>query len=215
MMTDLDLLTEAEIIYRLSGGGDANLLPDPIKPPADAKPASVLIPLHKINEGFPQPEWHMLLTRRTERVADHKGQVSFPGGRADEGDISPEATALREASEEIGLNPKDVRLAGTLEPVVTVTNYLVTPVVGFIPWPYQFTLEPEEVSRVFSIPLAWLADPANHAFRERQLATNYGFTRSLQVIFFKPYAGETLWGVSAEITVRLLNKLSKTHSGIE
>jgi len=207
-MNDPYLLTEVEITKCLLQGRKTHPSPDPDQLPVGAKPASVLIPLQQVQGDFARSEWHVLLTLRTERVADHKGQVSFPGGRADEGDVSPEATALREAFEEIGLKPVDVRLAGNLEPVVTNTNYLITPVVGFIPWPYQFTLESEEVSRVFSIPLSWLTNPANHEIRERNLTTNYGFSRSLKVIFFKPYNGETLWGVSAEITMRLLSKLS-------
>jgi 8-oxo-dGTP pyrophosphatase MutT (NUDIX family) len=175
----------------------------------DAKPASVLIPILNASENELTPEWHLLFTKRTELVADHKGQVSFPGGRSDPIDLTPETTALREANEEIGLKPVNVQVIGKLEQIITITNYLVTPVIGLIPWPYSFTLEPEEVSRVFSIPLEWLADPANHEIRQRSDFHDSNFPHLADVVHFKPYHGEILWGVSAEITVRFLTKLIK------
>jgi 8-oxo-dGTP pyrophosphatase MutT (NUDIX family) len=174
-----------------------------------AKPASVLIPILNASENELIPEWHLLFTKRTDRVADHKGQVSFPGGRTDPFDLTPETTALRETNEEIGLKPDKVQVIGKLEQIITITNYLVTPVIGLIPWPYSFTLEPEEVSRVFSIPLEWLADPVNHEIRERKDFRDNNFPHLVDVVYFKPYHEEILWGVSAEITVRFLTKLSQ------
>ncbi len=161
-------------------------------------------------------EWHVLYTRRTDQVADHKGQVSFPGGRSEDGDNSLEATALREAQEEIGLQPSDVRLVGRLERLYTITNYLITPVVGLIPWPYSFHLEQIEVGRVFTIPLRWLADESHYAIHEREVPTPKLIRKMHRVIIFEPYDGETLWGVSAEITLRLLWKLGLSKlSGAE
>ena len=90
-------------------------------------------------------------------MPEHSGQVAFPGGRADPEDTDPEQTALREAYEEIGLRPSDVHLLGRLQDYLTITNYQVTPVVGVIPWPYDLHPAEEEVSRVFAIPLDWLA----------------------------------------------------------
>ena len=176
-----------------------------------AKPASVLIPLLNISGSDILPDWHLLFTRRTDRVADHKRQVSFPGGRADPHDPGPEGTALREASEEIGLKPEDVQIIGKLEQILTITNYLVTPVVGLIPWPYPFILQPEEVSRVFSIPLDWLADPANHEIRHRDKNPDGSAVPLREVIYFKAYDGEILWGVSAEITIRFVRKLYEQY----
>src|SRR4030066_250502 len=127
---------------------------------AEPRPAAVLIPLFHANvKDCSNHVWQVLLTRRTDTVAEHQGQVAFPGGRADPTDTTPEMTALREAREEIGLDPVQVRLMGRMDSLRTITNYLVTPIVGVIPWPVQFQLEETEVSRVFSIPLDWLADP--------------------------------------------------------
>jgi 8-oxo-dGTP pyrophosphatase MutT (NUDIX family) len=92
-------------------------------------------------------------------VAEHQGQVAFPGGRADPSDTTPEMTALREAHEEIGIDPTKVRILGRMQSLHTISNYVVTPIVGVIPWPVSFRLEETEVRRVFSIPLNWLADP--------------------------------------------------------
>jgi 8-oxo-dGTP pyrophosphatase MutT (NUDIX family) len=154
--------------------------------------AAVLIPLARV-EG----EWHLLFTRRTDSVDHHKGQVSFPGGRTDPEDESPEATALRETYEEVGIKHSDVQLMGALGEYLTVSNYLVTPVVGIIPWPYTFTIHTPEVGRVFTIPLDWLADASHHQELVRK-ETGRGF------ITYLPYDGELLWGVTARITVNFL-----------
>src|ERR1041384_728612 len=121
------------------------------------KCAAVLVPLIWENE-----EWHLLYTRRTDRVESHKGQVSFPGGACDEGETTPEQTALREAEEEIGLNPDHVRVLGRLVNMITVSNFRVTPVVGVIKkWPTVFRVGEHEVARIFTIPLGWLANSSN------------------------------------------------------
>jgi 8-oxo-dGTP pyrophosphatase MutT (NUDIX family) len=194
-------LTESEIARRLATAPpvqDEMNIPAPWMH-ASTRPAAVLIPFLRSSDA-----WHILFTRRTEMVADHKGQVSFPGGRADPGDPTPEFTALREAQEEIGLNPADVRLLGCLEELPTVTNYCIRPVVGAIPWPYPLHLEEIEVRRVFLIPLAWLADPSHHEVRTRLLP---GTNTTIPVIYFQMYDGELLWGVSAQITLNLLAAL--------
>ena len=177
------------------------------------RPAAVLLPLfHLDEEGEKNNIWQMLLTRRTNTVAEHQGQVAFPGGSADPTDTSLEMTALREAHEEIGLDPSQVRILGKMNQVWTITNYLVTPVVGVIQWPFPLRLEEIEVSRVFSIPLDWLSNPDNHEIRYRAIPMPYSDILKREfhpVIYFQPYEGELLWGVSAEITLRFINTLFK------
>jgi 8-oxo-dGTP pyrophosphatase MutT (NUDIX family) len=154
--------------------------------------------------------WHILFTRRTSTLPEHSGQVAFPGGRADSEHEPPEQTALREAKEEINLEPRDVCILGRLPEIRTISNYCVAPVIGRIPSSYEFTLAPVEVSRVFTIPLDWLAAPANHAIRMRELPIPYP---PVPVVYFEPYDGELLWGVSAEITINLLITLNLIDEG--
>jgi 8-oxo-dGTP pyrophosphatase MutT (NUDIX family) len=163
------------------------------------KCAAVLIPL-----VFIKNVWHLVLTRRTDLVEHHKGQVSFPGGGCELGEASPEMTALREAREEIGLNPEDVRLLGRMNDFVTITRYRVAPVVGVVPWPYPFRLEPMEVERIFMIPLPWLVDRSNWEEMRRKVE---GLPHPIPVIRYHPYDGEVLWGISARITHILLTIL--------
>jgi len=163
------------------------------------KCAAVLIPL-----AWWKDEWHLVFTRRTEGVEHHKGQVSFPGGGCDLDETTPEETALREAREEIGLKPEDVRLLGRLNDVMTITGYRVTLVVGVMPWPYEVRLEPAEVGRVFTIPLLWLAEQKNW---EEQPITPDGTPPPFPVVKYHEYDGETLWGASARMTLNFLSVL--------
>lgn len=159
------------------------------------KCAAVLVPL-----VWHDGEWHVLFTRRTDRVESHKGQVSFPGGACDDGETTPEQTALREAEEEIGLQPGHVRVLGRLSNLITITYFRVTPVVGVVKWPAVFRVGEHEVARIFTIPLAWLADSTNRWQFEIP-----GKNRSL--IAYHPYDGELLWGATARMTVDLLKVL--------
>jgi 8-oxo-dGTP pyrophosphatase MutT (NUDIX family) len=159
--------------------------------------AAVLVPLLRQND-----QWHLLFIRRTEIQGDrHSGQVAFPGGARDDGDENIEAAALREACEELGINPNDVQILGRLNDFITISNYRVTPVVGMIPWPYQLKLSPEEVSKAFTIPLNWLNEPENREETERELPGN----TKISVIFYKKYDDEVLWGASARFTLHFLN----------
>lgn len=114
---------------------------------------------------------------------------------------------MRETCEEIGLQPTDVRLLGCLNPLLTISNYCVTPVVGVMPWPYPLKLAEVEVSRVFTISLAWLCQPENHEIRPRLLPPPYP---PVPVVYFQRYDGELLWGISAQITLNLLAALRLT-----
>jgi 8-oxo-dGTP pyrophosphatase MutT (NUDIX family) len=177
--------------YATTGTEDASRDPGAAESEA-LKCAAVLIPL-----AWFEDEWHLLFTRRTERVETHKGQVSFPGGACDPGDETPEQTALREAEEEIGLQPRDVRVLGQLNAMVTITSFRVDPVVGVIPWPYTFHVENAEVARVFTIPLRWLSDPKNR----------WDFTlpdRKYRLVVYHSYDGELLWGATASMTTRFM-----------
>jgi len=159
--------------------------------------AAVLVPL-VVRDG----QWHLLLTRRTDAVESHKGQVSFPGGGCDESETEPEQTALRETWEEIGIKTTEIRILGRLNDLVTITHFRVTPVVGVVPWPYPFVLSPQEVSRVFSMPLAWIAD-RDH-WQEKNYTLN-GEPRPYPVITYQEYDGEVLWGATARITHNFLH----------
>ena len=206
-------LTERYITKRLAKARETKTPASDIYPllPGTPRTAAVLVPLfHLSQQDKKDHTWQVLLTRRTNNVADHQGQVAFPGGSVEPVDTSLEMTALREAKEEVGLEPSQVRVLGRMNSLWTISNYMVTPIVGVIPWPFHIQLEEIEVSRVFWIPLDWLADPGHHEVRYRNIPSPYAeiLGREFQpVIYFQPYQDELLWGVSAEITLRLINIL--------
>ncbi len=161
----------------------------------EARPAAVLVPLFQADG-----EWHVLLTRRTHTVDSHKGQVAFPGGRVEAGDASRVDTALRETEEEIGLARRHVAVIGQLDELLTVTQYRITPVVGVIPWPWEFRLSAGEIASVFGVPLRWLADPANLHVRYRE-----PLVPGPKVAVYYFYYGEhTIWGATARMLLNLL-----------
>ena len=117
-------------------------------------PSAVLVPVY-----YKQGEYHILFTQRTETVRDHKGQISFPGGVYEEQDRTLLNTALRECVEEIGLAMEVVELLGELDDFITATsNYIITPYVGTIPWPYTFKPDPREVKEIIEVPVSTLLD---------------------------------------------------------
>ncbi len=169
------------------------------------RPAAVLIPLLKVGGS-----WNVLFIRRTTNQNDpHSGQVAFPGGAADQGETNAQETALREAFEEIGLKPEDVHILGQMHAFDTITGYRVTPVVGVISWPYPLCLEQKEVSRAFTVPLSWLADLNNREDRARFLPAPFF---PINVIYYREYDGETLWGASARFITRFLEILFANQS---
>ena len=196
---DIDRLTQEDIRQILVSKPKSGILSDfptgLLK--GVPKPAAVLIPLFLEHEA-----WHVLFIRRTSSLAEHSGQVAFPGGRSDPEDRDLVVTALREAEEEIGLRPADVSILGPINEFLTITNYQVKPYVGVIPWPYRFTRAVSEVARIFSIPLAWLMDPQNYEERQRILPEPYS---PVKVIYFRPYHHEILWGVSARFVLDLID----------
>ena len=120
------------------------------------KPAGVLVVIYP-KDG----ELHVLLNIRSQEVEDHKGEISFPGGRKDDSDSTMLSTALREAEEEIGIVPEDVDVFGELDDVPTVSGYLISPFVGIIPEAYEFKPNRQEVSQLLEVPMSALIDEKN------------------------------------------------------
>lgn len=165
----------------------------------DFRQAAVLLPLY-LNEAAP----HLVLTKRTELVPTHKGQISFPGGGFEEADGDLLTTALRETQEEIGLRPEDVEIVGTLDDTVTVTSrHVVRPFVGFIPHPYPFRLDPFEIERLIHLPMSALLCGA--PFREEMWERE---GRPVTV-FFYDHDGDTVWGLTARILKQFIETVGR------
>ena len=162
----------------------------------DHAPAAVLVPLIDRPEGL-----SVLLTRRTDHLRSHAGQIAFPGGRADAGE-TPWETALREAHEEVGLDPALVTLAGLSDAFWTRTGYVITPVVGFVDPTLTLTPNPDEVADVFEVPFAFLMDVANHQSQTREFPD--GRTRE---VWAMPYGDWHIWGVTAMLIRTLRERL--------
>ena len=159
------------------------------------RPSAVLIPIYEKNG-----EYYVLLTRRAEEMEYHKGQICFPGGSHHEEDASLKVTALREVYEEVGIRPEDVEILGELDSMGTLTsNFLITPFVGIIPYPYEFTISKYEIDELVEVPLSALADDGN--YWEETLSAE-GVTS--KAIFFK-YKDKVIWGATA----RLLKQLAE------
>ena len=139
----------------------------------------------------------LLFTRRTDSLARHSGQVSFPGGRSEAGDHSPVETALRETFEETGIAPSFVTVAGYLDRYLTGTGFDIQPVVGLLAEGFALVPDPREVAEIFEVPLAFLCDPANRRRESREIGGRkrrfYAFT----------YEDHEIWGATAAIVVSL------------
>ena len=160
-------------------------------------PASVLVPIVTHAGGLT-----VLFTQRTAQLRAHSGQVSFPGGRAEPDDASPEFTALRETQEEIGLAPGRVEVIARMPEYLTRTGYRVTPVVGLVAPPLELAPDSREVAEAFEVPLAFLLDPANHQRETRELAGK-------QVGFWVMQYGERrIWGATAGMLMNLYRMLA-------
>jgi 8-oxo-dGTP pyrophosphatase MutT (NUDIX family) len=147
-------------------------------------------------------EWHILLNRRSELVGRHKGEICFPGGAWEPQDSDHLATALRETQEEMGIDPKDVEVLGDLAPVIVPTGFLVRPVVGSIPYPYPFQVNPAEVAEVLEVPVSALLQPAN--LREQASLRGGALERS----YSYAYQRQLVYGATARILTQLLGFLA-------
>jgi 8-oxo-dGTP pyrophosphatase MutT (NUDIX family) len=167
----------------------------PARDPGALVGAAVLVPI--LLSCPPQ----ILLTRRSESLAQHAGQVSFPGGRIEVGDASPAAAALREAQEELALDPAQVMLLGRLPECATGTGFLITPVVGLLPANVALRPAPEEVAAIFTLSFATLLDPA--APQRRQSLRN----GQLREYWSWPHPEHEIWGATAAILLELAQTL--------
>lgn len=179
------------------GHDDYDLHPE-LRPPDQiaATEAAVLLPV------IMRPEPSILFTQRTAHLARHSGQVSFPGGRVDAGDLSPLQTALRETMEETGIAPAFVSVAGYLPRYRTGTGYDISPVVGVLSDGFTLMPNPDEVAEAFEAPLAYFLDPAN-----RRLETRIWGGRERSFYVFSP-EGRTIWGATAAILVDFATRLT-------
>jgi 8-oxo-dGTP pyrophosphatase MutT (NUDIX family) len=173
---------------------------DDAPPPADRprRPAAVLVPLLMRPEGL-----QVLLTRRMPHLSAHAGQVSFPGGSAEEHDFDAVATALRETEEEIGLPRSHIEVVGRLDLFSTGTGFAITPIVGLVTCPCPIKPDPSEVDETFDVPLDFILDPAN---RERRSRERDGRMRHF---FVFTYGRHEVWGATAAMLVNLTEILAR------
>ena len=181
--------------------GDHDLNEEGMRPAPPLKPAAVLVPLVEHGAGFT-----VLLTQRSPDLRAHAGQISFPGGRAEPEDASPEITALRETEEEVGLDRGIIEVVGRLDTYRTVTNYAVTPVVGIVRPDFAPIPDPYEVAEVFETPLAFLLDSRNHV---RHSGWFNGTPRRWWAMPFGEYY---IWGATAGMLMNLHARLADPDS---
>ncbi len=162
------------------------------------KASAVLIPCY-VKDG----QYHVLFIQRTDRVRDHKSQISFPGGACEAIDKSLADTALREAEEEIGLNRKDVKVVGELDDMATAgTNYVISPIVGLILYPYHFKVDEFETDEIIEVPIAALLD-------EKCMEEGTALVDGKAVdSYFYHYGNKVIWGATARILKQFLEIIS-------
>jgi 8-oxo-dGTP pyrophosphatase MutT (NUDIX family) len=169
-------------------GGDHHLNPGFLDDGGSYKDAAVLIPV-----VAREPRASVILTQRTPHLSAHAGQIAFPGGKIDPQDAGPAAAAIREAGEEIGLDPATIETLGYLDPYLTRTGYRIVPVVARIAADHRLDLNPREVDSVFEVPLGFLMDPANHRQGSRE------FLGQTRYFYEMPFGERYIWGITAGI----------------
>jgi 8-oxo-dGTP pyrophosphatase MutT (NUDIX family) len=180
--------------------------------PATARPAAVLVALFEEAIGTgPEVDARVFLTKRPDTMPSHQGEIAFPGGKHEEGlDASLRDTALREAHEEIGLDPASVEIVAELDSLVTVMGrFVLTPFVGLLPGRPTITPDPTEVVSVFDVPLSDLLDDATFREERWDVPAGVGVTpgRNRPIHFFE-LPGETVWGATAHILAGFLEHLT-------
>jgi 8-oxo-dGTP pyrophosphatase MutT (NUDIX family) len=160
-----------------------------------SKTAAVLVPLLDLEE----PE--LILTRRADHLPQHAGQISFPGGAAEDNDTSAVETALREAHEEIGLSPDAVRPIGFLDRLDTISDYRVLPVVAVVTPPVTWELDEREVAEVFTVPASIVLDPGRY---ESRVVRHHGRKYTIYSLRWNDY---TIWGATAGMLMNLIFRL--------
>jgi 8-oxo-dGTP pyrophosphatase MutT (NUDIX family) len=171
--------------------------PRTVLPQEGLVPSAVLVPVFERDQQL-----QLLMEVRTDQVDKHKGQISFPGGVCDAGDRDPVITALREAEEEVGLSRADVRVLGLASDTTTVTGFHITPVVGAIPHPYPFRINPVEVERLLLVPWAVFVEGRGHRQEQVEHAGN------LFLVDFYDFEGVVIWGATARICRALVETIT-------
>ena len=164
--------------------------------------AAVLVPLFQ--KGG---DCHLLFTKRSEQVKYHKSEISFPGGVVDEEDRELINTALREAHEEIGLKESDIQVIGLLDDIVTITEFIVTPIVGLFPYPYPFKVSEVEISELIEVPLSFLLN--KDCLSERTILRG----GQNEVVYAYQYREHIIWGATARILNQFLELISSERKG--
>lgn len=171
--------------------GDHDLNPGMAEPDR-TRAAAVLVPIVGRARGLT-----ILLTRRSDSLPVHTGQISFPGGRVEEHDVDDVETALRETEEEIGLGRDRVEVIGRLDTYTTRTGFEVTPVVGLVRPPFELVPDPVEVAEIFEVPLDFVLDPGNHERHSRE------WQQTVRHFWVLPYQHHYIWGATAGMLVNL------------
>jgi 8-oxo-dGTP pyrophosphatase MutT (NUDIX family) len=156
-------------------------------------PAAIIIPFFNIDD-----KTHLLLTLRTDTVEHHKGQVAFPGGAREEQDSGLQETALRETYEEVGIPPGIVNVIGQLDDFPTITDFLVTPYVATIPYPYPHQINHHEVAEILEVPLALFLSDNAFEMKEKK------FGGKTYPVYYYYFNHAVIWGVTGFIINRFI-----------
>ena len=167
------------------------------------RPAAVMVGLLERENGL-----HVLLTKRTDDLEHHPGQISFPGGHIDDGDIDATAAAIRETFEETGIGRENINVIGRLDTYITRTGFSIVPVIGHIFGSFDLHPDPKEVAEIFEVPLAHFMDPTNHQLLERN------FEGNIRKFYAMPYGDYYIWGATAGMLFNLYEVLAIEKKGI-